>query len=116
MRQLLPLLLVALGGSPPVGTVALGQDSPTTVNVEQLDAPYWPHDVPNEGSRPLPFSRTVYIDRDDFLELCKAMQKSGHPVGFTPRVRRPHFEHGPASICLPPHWIRNVSFCRLVED
>ncbi|HEX8691216.1 MAG TPA: glutamine--tRNA ligase/YqeY domain fusion protein [Longimicrobium sp.] len=35
---------------------------------EELDAPYWPHDVPNEGSRPLPFSRVVYIDRDDFME------------------------------------------------
>ncbi len=35
---------------------------------EELDAPYWPHDIPNQGSRPLPFSRTVYIDRDDFAE------------------------------------------------
>lgn len=35
---------------------------------EELDAPYWPHDVPNEGSRPLPFSRELYIDRDDFAE------------------------------------------------
>src|SRR5215218_442821 len=35
---------------------------------EELDAPYWPHDVPKEGSRPLPFSRAVYIDRDDFME------------------------------------------------
>ncbi|HEU4452173.1 MAG TPA: glutamine--tRNA ligase/YqeY domain fusion protein, partial [Longimicrobium sp.] len=35
---------------------------------EELDAPYWPHDVPNEGSRPVPFSRVVYIDRDDFAE------------------------------------------------
>lgn len=35
---------------------------------EELDAPYWPHDVPNEGSRPLPFSRELFIDRDDFLE------------------------------------------------
>jgi glutaminyl-tRNA synthetase len=35
---------------------------------ETLDAPFWPHDVPKEGSRPLPFSRTVYIDRDDFME------------------------------------------------
>jgi glutaminyl-tRNA synthetase len=35
---------------------------------EELDAPYWPHDVPNEGSRPLPFSRELYIDRDDFME------------------------------------------------
>ena len=35
---------------------------------EALDAPYWPHDVPNEGSRPLPFSRELFIDRDDFSE------------------------------------------------
>ena len=35
---------------------------------EELDAPYWPHDVPNEGSRPLPFSRELFIDRDDFME------------------------------------------------
>ncbi|HEV2736625.1 MAG TPA: glutamine--tRNA ligase/YqeY domain fusion protein, partial [Longimicrobiaceae bacterium] len=35
---------------------------------EELDAPYWPHDIPNQGSRLLPFSRTVYIDRDDFME------------------------------------------------
>ncbi|HEX6039585.1 glutamine--tRNA ligase/YqeY domain fusion protein [Longimicrobium sp.] len=35
---------------------------------ETFDAPLWPHDVPNEGSRPLPFSGTVYIDRDDFQE------------------------------------------------
>jgi glutaminyl-tRNA synthetase len=36
--------------------------------VEELDAPYWPHDVPNEGSRPLPFSRELFIERDDFME------------------------------------------------
>lgn len=35
---------------------------------EELEAPFWPHDVPNEGSRPLPFGRTLYIDRDDFME------------------------------------------------
>jgi glutaminyl-tRNA synthetase len=35
---------------------------------EELDAPYWPHDVPNEGSRPLPFARELFIDRDDFAE------------------------------------------------
>jgi glutaminyl-tRNA synthetase len=35
---------------------------------EQLDAPFYPHDVPREGSRELPFSRVLYIDRDDFLE------------------------------------------------
>jgi glutaminyl-tRNA synthetase len=35
---------------------------------EVLDAPSFPHDVPREGSRPLPFSREIFIDRDDFLE------------------------------------------------
>ncbi len=36
--------------------------------VDACDAPYFPHDVPGEGSRPLPFSGEIYIDRDDFAE------------------------------------------------
>ena len=36
--------------------------------VEHLDAPYWPHDVPKEGSRAVPFSATLLIERDDFME------------------------------------------------
>jgi glutaminyl-tRNA synthetase len=36
--------------------------------VEQLDASYYPHDVPLTGSRKIPFSRELYIDRDDFME------------------------------------------------
>lgn len=36
--------------------------------VEELEAPYYPHDVPKEGSRMLPFSRELYIDREDFME------------------------------------------------
>src|SRR5919112_1091599 len=36
--------------------------------VEELDASYYPHDVPLTGSRKLPFSRELYIDRDDFME------------------------------------------------
>ena len=35
---------------------------------EWLDAPYWPHDVPNQGQRKVPFSGTLYIERDDFME------------------------------------------------
>jgi glutaminyl-tRNA synthetase len=42
---------------------------------ESIDAPYWPEHkkadgVPDgaSGSRPLPFSRTVFIEHDDFLE------------------------------------------------
>ncbi len=35
---------------------------------ELLDAPYYPEDVPKEGSRELPFSKEIYIERDDFAE------------------------------------------------
>jgi glutaminyl-tRNA synthetase len=35
---------------------------------EELDAPSYPHDVPLEGSRGLPFGREILIDRDDFRE------------------------------------------------
>ncbi|MCL4455517.1 MAG: glutamine--tRNA ligase/YqeY domain fusion protein [Deinococcus sp.] len=35
---------------------------------EDLEAPYWPHDVPREGSRRLPFSREIFIEQDDFAE------------------------------------------------
>ena len=36
--------------------------------VDELDAPYFPHDVPLEGSRKVPFSGELFIDRDDFAE------------------------------------------------
>ncbi|MEO8450800.1 MAG: glutamine--tRNA ligase/YqeY domain fusion protein [Gemmatimonadota bacterium] len=36
--------------------------------VEQLEAPSYPHDVPKTGSRMVPFSRELYIERDDFME------------------------------------------------
>jgi glutaminyl-tRNA synthetase len=36
--------------------------------VEELEAPYYPHDVPKEGSRTLPFARELFIERDDFAE------------------------------------------------
>jgi len=34
--------------------------------VEELQAPYWPHDVPREGTRSVPFSGELWIERDDF--------------------------------------------------
>jgi glutaminyl-tRNA synthetase len=37
--------------------------------LEELEAPFYPHDVPKEGSRKVPFSRTLYIERDDFAEV-----------------------------------------------
>ena len=35
---------------------------------EELEAPYWPHDIPKEGSRTLPFSGELWIEREDFSE------------------------------------------------
>ena len=35
---------------------------------EEIDASYYPEDVPKEGSRKLPFSKEIYIDREDFME------------------------------------------------
>jgi len=35
---------------------------------EEIDASYYPHDVPKEGSRKLPFSSELYIERNDFME------------------------------------------------
>ncbi|MFW6331048.1 MAG: glutamate--tRNA ligase family protein, partial [Gemmatimonadota bacterium] len=35
---------------------------------ETLDASSWPHDVPREGSRPVPLSRELFIEADDFVE------------------------------------------------
>jgi glutaminyl-tRNA synthetase len=36
-------------------------------DVEELDASYWPHDVPKEGSRKVPFCKEIYIEQDDFM-------------------------------------------------
>ncbi len=37
-------------------------------HVEMLDASSYPHDVPKTGSRPMPMSRELFIDRNDFME------------------------------------------------
>jgi glutaminyl-tRNA synthetase len=36
--------------------------------VEQLEVPYFPDDPPRMGFRQVPFSRVLYIERDDFME------------------------------------------------
>jgi glutaminyl-tRNA synthetase len=35
---------------------------------EEIEASYYPKDVDKEGSRELPFSKEIYIDKDDFIE------------------------------------------------
>ncbi len=37
-------------------------------HVEITDAPCWPADVGKEGTRPVPMSRVIYIDHEDFQE------------------------------------------------
>jgi glutaminyl-tRNA synthetase len=36
--------------------------------IEWLEGDYWPHDVPKEGTRSVPFTRELYIERSDFME------------------------------------------------
>jgi glutaminyl-tRNA synthetase len=36
--------------------------------IEELEASYYPHDVPKTGSRLVPFARELFIERDDFME------------------------------------------------
>ncbi len=35
---------------------------------EEIEASYYPHDVPKEGTRKIPFSGELYIEREDFSE------------------------------------------------
>jgi len=35
---------------------------------EEIDAPYYPHDIDKNGSRKIPFSKEIYIERDDFMQ------------------------------------------------
>ena len=34
---------------------------------EEIETSYYPQDVPKEGSRKVPFSKDIYIERDDFM-------------------------------------------------
>jgi len=35
---------------------------------EWLECDHWPHDIPQEGSRPVPFTRELFVERTDFSE------------------------------------------------
>ncbi|HZW28724.1 MAG TPA: glutamine--tRNA ligase/YqeY domain fusion protein [Trueperaceae bacterium] len=61
--------------------------------VTWLDAPYWPHDVPREGSRLVPLTREVVIEREDFaMEPPKGYKRLA--PGRAVRLR-----HGPVVRC-----------------
>jgi glutaminyl-tRNA synthetase len=38
-------------------------------HLEELEASYWPHDIPKEGTRTVPFTREILIEQSDFMEL-----------------------------------------------
>ena len=48
---------------------------------EALEAPYFPHDVAREGSRTVPFSRELFIERADFEESPPAGYRRLVPGG-----------------------------------
>ncbi len=62
LNQMVPRVLCVLR---PLKVVLINYPEGDT---ELLDAPYYPHDIPKEGSRQIPFSRELYIERDDFME------------------------------------------------
>lgn len=35
---------------------------------EEMDASYWPHDIPKTGGRPITFSKEIFVEQDDFME------------------------------------------------
>jgi glutaminyl-tRNA synthetase len=37
-------------------------------HVEMLNASYWPHDIPKQGSREVPFTKELFIEKEDFEE------------------------------------------------
>ncbi len=57
---------------------------------EEFDVPHWPHDVPKEGSRSVPFSREIFIERSDFsLDPPKGFRRLS--VGKEVRLRYAYF-------------------------
>ena len=36
-------------------------------HLEELEASYWPHDIPKEGTRTVPFTREILIEQSDFM-------------------------------------------------
>jgi glutaminyl-tRNA synthetase len=46
----------------------VGEAEPGSSGSEDIDAPYYPHDVPRDGSRSVPFGGELFIERGDFEE------------------------------------------------
>jgi glutaminyl-tRNA synthetase len=66
LAVLRPLKVVVTNYPEEAGQAGEGGGSETYP--EMLEIPSYPHDVPLEGSRMVPFSRELFIERDDFME------------------------------------------------
>jgi glutaminyl-tRNA synthetase len=44
-------------------------DSLDADHIEWLDASHWPHDIPKQGSREIPFTKRLLIEQEDFQEV-----------------------------------------------
>ncbi|MEN0064670.1 MAG: glutamate--tRNA ligase family protein, partial [Myxococcota bacterium] len=68
----------------PIEVVIEGEVPPETI-----DGSYWPHDVPKEGTRPMPFSGRLFIERTDFaIEPPKGFRRLA--PGRAVRLRYAH--------------------------
>lgn len=55
--------------------------------IERLEADYWPHDIGHEGSRSVPLTREIWIERSDFMENPP---KKFHRLSLGQEVRMRH--------------------------
>ena len=58
--------------------------------VDSLEASLWPHDVPREGTRQVPFTRELYIEREDFAAEPPGKWRRLAP-GWEVRLRYAYF-------------------------
>ena len=77
----------------PIPLTLAGDDAKGGASVELRDAPLWPHDVPRDGSRPLPFGPELWIERGDVaIDPPKGWRRLS--PGAAVRLR-----HGPVIVC-----------------
>jgi glutaminyl-tRNA synthetase len=109
LNALAPRMMAVLD---PVEVVVESWDEGAT---DLVDASHWPHDVPREGSRAVPFARRLFIERDDFqvepepgfkrlapgrairLRHGYVVSHTGHDLDAEGRVVRIRLRHDPAT-------------------
>ena len=58
--------------------------------VELMDGPLWPENIDNDEKRPIPFTKTLFIEQDDFAETPPKKWKRFAP-GLEVRLRHAYF-------------------------